>query len=181
MASNQGEPLPEPEDLLALQLGGIVGNLIRSLIGYIPSAFAKWPQGVARLRELMREKNVEEPNLDLLFDVVEENPELCVAAVENAFWTLPLSVRLSIKGALGIAQGILSVKKDWAKQLMEGREKLIVGALKGQGDPEYVELAQSLERHPKTLKALTKWLFSKLGIEYVEGGAETSQSTESTS
>ncbi len=159
------------DDLLVAQLGGIIGNLVRNLVGYLPTAFASWPWGVERLKELMAERGLEDPSMELMFDVIEENPELTIASIDQAFWDLPLSVRLSINGAIGIAQGILKVKSQWAKELVEGRERIILVALKNPKDPLYIELAQNLEKHPRTLKALTAWILNKLGLPYIEGEA----------
>jgi len=154
----------EEIDPLLMQLIAMLCNIVRTLIGYFPKAFANWPHGMTRLKELMKERGEPEPTLNLLFDVIEENPELGISMVEDSFNRLPFSVKLSVNAARGIAEGLLKLKPEWRKELEEGREELILTLLRNPKDPDFVVLAQTLENHPKTLKAITDWILAKLGI-----------------
>lgn len=159
--------LQQVNPLLA-SLAVTLASVVKILVGYMVTAFPRWNEGVVRLSQLMEQKGVEEPSLDLLFDVIEETPETSISEANNAFMTLPLLIRLSVNGAVGITQGILKGKPKWTQELAVQREKMILMCLRNPGDPSYVKLAQVLEEHPRTLKIVTMWIWSKVGIPYIE-------------
>lgn len=161
--SSEAAGLSEDEKELLSQFASMASNLLKSLLSLLPRLFAQDPELLEALRRKLVEKGRRRPTMDDILDIFEDIPDLTVAKIESSIRRLPLVVRLSMSTVQGIAQSILKVKPEWREAVRNDRENLILTLLKVSREPQFTLLADSLEKHPRTLKAITNYILMKLG------------------